>query len=118
MKPALLICHHAWQTPVERGPGPVVKPARQEVVSVDWHTELTTAAARIGAVKAVQGNMDPCALFLAQAELSREVTRVLDMGRKAKGHIFNLGHGILKETNPDALAVVVETVHEWSPRSD
>lgn len=89
-----------------------------EVVSVDWRTDLTMAAAQIGASKVLQGNMDPCALFLEKTALTREVTKVLDMGTRAKGHIFNLGHGILKETDPDALDLVVDTVHAWSSRSD
>ena len=89
-----------------------------EVVSVDWQTDLATAVAKIGAAKAVQGNLDPCALFLDHAQLPAEVTRVLEAGAGAKGHIFNLGHGILKQTDPDALAVVVETVHGWCPGSE
>ena len=89
-----------------------------EVVSIDWQTDLATAVKKLGANKAVQGNMDPCALFIDPAKLPQEVTRVLEKGKGAKGHIFNLGHGIIKETDPEALALVVETVHEWSPRSE
>ena len=89
--------------------------AGADVVGVDWRVPLSAARRRIGAGKAVQGNLDP-AICLAPADVViRETTRVLlDAGGKP-GHIFNLGHGVLPETDPGVLAQVVETVHAWRP---
>jgi uroporphyrinogen decarboxylase len=80
--------------------------AGADVVGVDWRTPLDVATKRIGPDKAVQGNLDPCVLF----------RRVVAEGRAAPGHVFNLGHGVLPETNPDVLTRVVELVHEASAR--
>ncbi|MCW2639134.1 MAG: uroporphyrinogen decarboxylase [Dactylosporangium sp.] len=90
--------------------------AGADVVGVDWRTPLNVATGRIGADKAVQGNLDPCTLFAPAEVLSAEVRRVLDEGRAAPGHVFNLGHGVLPETDPDALTRVVALVHELSAR--
>jgi len=86
--------------------------AGADVVGVDFRVPLDEAARRIGPGKAVQGNLDPTVLF-APTPVVREMTsRVLAQGRAAEGHIFNLGHGVLPETDPDALTRVVEHVHE------
>jgi uroporphyrinogen decarboxylase len=90
--------------------------AGADVVGVDWRTPLDVATGRIGPGKAVQGNLDPCVLFAPPAVIEAEVRRVLDEGRAAPGHVFNLGHGVLPETDPGALTRVVELVHEASAR--
>jgi uroporphyrinogen decarboxylase len=64
----------------------------------------------------VQGNLDPCTLFAPADVVSAEVRRVLDEGRATPGHVFNLGHGVLPETDPGVLTRVVELVHEMSGR--
>ncbi|MBO4210655.1 uroporphyrinogen decarboxylase family protein, partial [Micromonospora echinofusca] len=66
----------------------------------------------------VQGNLDPCVLFAPWEVVETEVRRVLAQGRAAPGHIFNLGHGVLPETDPDVLTRVVALVHEVSARPD
>ncbi|MGL1102803.1 uroporphyrinogen decarboxylase family protein, partial [Vibrio parahaemolyticus] len=66
--------------------------------------------------KAVQGNLDPAALFAPARELQQAAERVLEEGRSAPGHIFNLGHGIWSETSPDAVARLVDYVHESSAK--
>jgi uroporphyrinogen decarboxylase len=66
----------------------------------------------LGPGKAVQGNLDPAALFAPPEELERHVDAVLDSAGPAPGHIFNLGHGIWPETDPDAVARLVDYVHE------
>jgi uroporphyrinogen decarboxylase len=68
----------------------------------------------LGPGKAVQGNLDPAALFAPVEELKRCADRVLQAGRSAGGHIFNLGHGIWPDTSPDAVARLVDHVHESS----
>jgi uroporphyrinogen decarboxylase len=89
--------------------------AGADVVGVDWRVPLSAARRRIGARKAVQGNLDPAICLAPAGVVIRETTRVLlDAGGKP-GHIFNLGHGVLPETDPGVLAQVVETVHAWRP---
>jgi uroporphyrinogen decarboxylase len=90
--------------------------AGADVVGVDWRTPLDVATRRIGPDKAVQGNLDPCTLFAPPDVVEAEVRRVLGEGRAAPGHVFNLGHGVLPETDPGALTRVVELVHELSAR--
>jgi len=63
----------------------------------------------------VQGNLDPAVLFAPWPAVEAQVRRVLVEGRAAKGHVFNLGHGVLPETDPDVLTKVVALVHEVPP---
>ncbi len=95
---------------------PAMAEAGTDVVGVDWRTPLDVASARIGPDRAVQGNLDPTVLFAPPDVVEREVRRVLAEGAKAPGHVFNLGHGVLPETDPDVLARVVDLVHEVSAR--
>ncbi|MCW3843816.1 uroporphyrinogen decarboxylase [Micromonospora yasonensis] len=90
--------------------------AGTDVVGVDWRTPLDVATRRIGPDKAVQGNLDPCVLLAPWPVIEAEVRRILDQGRAAPGHVFNLGHGVLPETDPDVLTRVVALVHELSAR--
>jgi len=83
-----------------------------EVIGVDWRLPMSRAVAKIGRRHAVQGNLDPCALFLPRERLREAVRDVLDGARGAKGHIFNLGHGILPTVDPDQLGFAIDTVHE------
>ncbi len=85
-----------------------------DVVGVDWRVPLDVAVARIGPDRAVQGNLDPAVLFAGWEVVEREVRRILAEGRTARGHIFNLGHGVLPDTDPDVLTRVVALVHEVS----
>ncbi len=82
-----------------------------DVIGVDWRTPLGEVTRILGPGKAVQGNLDPAALFAPPQELRRNVQLVLEQGRQAPGHIFNLGHGIWPETEPDSVARLVEYVH-------
>jgi len=69
-----------------------------------------------GAGVAVQGNLDPAVLFAPWPVIEAEVRQALDQGKAAPGHVFNLGHGVLPETDPDILTRVVALVHELSSR--
>jgi uroporphyrinogen decarboxylase len=84
--------------------------AGADVVGVDWRTPLDAAASAVGG-RAVQGNLDPCVLLAPWEVVETEVRRVLAEGHAAPGHVFNLGHGVLPETDPDVLTRVVELVH-------
>jgi uroporphyrinogen decarboxylase len=85
--------------------------AGADVVGVDWRVPLSAAVRRIGPGKAVQGNLDPTLVFAPDDVIARKVRETLEEGTSAEGHIFNLGHGVLPETDPDALLRVVELVH-------
>ena len=82
-----------------------------EVLGVDWRTPLSRAREIVGPGIALQGNLDPMALFADDSELDRRVDRVLAEAGPAPGHVFNLGHGIEATTDPDKVARVVERVH-------
>ncbi|MEU4241410.1 uroporphyrinogen decarboxylase [Actinoplanes sp. NPDC026619] len=90
--------------------------AGADVVGVDWRTPLDQATKLIGPDRSVQGNLDPAVLFAPWEVVAREARRVLDEGRAAPGHVFNLGHGVMPETNPDMLTRLVELVHRVSAR--
>lgn len=83
-----------------------------DVVGVDWRSPLNEVRQTLGASKAVQGNLDPAALFAPPAELKQQVARVIREAGDDPGHIFNLGHGIWPETDPDSVARLVDYVHE------
>lgn len=87
-----------------------------DVVGVDWRVPLDEAQRRIGPGPALQGNLDPTVLFAGDAVIADHVARVVaDADRAvaagARGHIFNLGHGVLPDTDPDTLTRVVDLVH-------
>ena len=83
-----------------------------DVVGVDWRSPLSEVRRVLGPGKAVQGNLDPAALFAPPAELTRAAAAVVAEAGSAPGHIFNLGHGIWPDTDPDAVARLVDFVHE------
>jgi len=83
-----------------------------DVIGVDWRSSLKTVRRELGTGKAVQGNLDPAALFAEPEDLKRHIDAVLDAAGPTPGHIFNLGHGIWQETDPDAVARMVDYVHE------
>ncbi|MDT5040111.1 MAG: uroporphyrinogen decarboxylase [Actinoplanes sp.] len=85
--------------------------AGADVVGVDWRTPLSTATAVIGPGRSLQGNLDPAVLFAPWPTVEAEARRVVGEGRAAPGHIFNLGHGVLPETNPDTLTRLTDLVH-------
>ena len=90
--------------------------AGADVVSVDSTITLDEARRRAGRGIGVQGNLDPWAVALAPWEVVEAKTRaVLDSNAGRPGHVFNLGHGVLPETDPDTLRRVVDLVHEWAP---
>ena len=91
--------------------------AGADVVGVDWRVGLDEAARRVEAGKALQGNLDPAVLLAPWPVIEQRVRQVLAQGRVAEGHVFNLGHGVLPQTDPGALARVTDLVHEASARA-
>jgi uroporphyrinogen decarboxylase len=86
--------------------------AGADVVGVDWRVPLDEAVRRIGPGKAVQGNLDPTLVFAPTEVVRAKTAAAVEAGRAAEGHVFNLGHGVLPDTDPDVLARVVDHVHE------
>jgi uroporphyrinogen decarboxylase len=86
------------------------------VIGVDWCTPLDWAWERVGYDRAVQGNMDSCALLATPQIAVKHAQRVLDAAGGRPGHIFNLGHGIVPETPVDHVRAVVDHVHKASAR--
>jgi uroporphyrinogen decarboxylase len=84
-----------------------------EVVGVDWRVPLDHAVRRIRPGQSVQGNLDPALLFAPPAVVAEAAKDVLSRGRTAAGHVFNLGHGVLPDTDPDALTRLVELIHSY-----
>jgi len=84
--------------------------AGADVVGVDWRTPLDRATRLIGPDRAVQGNLDPALLFAPWPVIEQETRRILAEGKAAPGHIFNLGHGVMPETNPDVLTRLADLV--------
>jgi uroporphyrinogen decarboxylase len=90
--------------------------AGADVVGVDWRVPLDEAARRVGPGRSLQGNLDPAVLLADRATVEREVRRVVAEGRAARGHVFNLGHGVLPDTDPGVLTAVADLVHELTAR--
>jgi uroporphyrinogen decarboxylase len=88
--------------------------AGADMVGVDWRLPLDEAARRAPG-KALQGNLDPALLLADWPVVEREVHRIIEEGRAAPGHVFNLGHGVLPATDPEMLARVTDTVHSVTP---
>ncbi|WP_411284863.1 uroporphyrinogen decarboxylase [Lapillicoccus sp.] len=95
---------------------PAMGAAGAEVVGVDFRVSLTDAVARLGPAYAVQGNLDPALLFAPWDVIEARVREIVAEGIAAPGHIFNLGHGVLPEVDPDVLTRITALVHEISVR--
>jgi uroporphyrinogen decarboxylase len=91
-----------------------MKEAGGTVIGLDWRTPLKSSWDSLGHDVAVQGNLDPLTLFAPLDVLKSKIEFVLEQAGGRPGHIFNLGHGILKETDPEKVRAAVEMVHELS----
>lgn len=89
--------------------------AGADVVGVDWRVPLEAGIARAGG-RAVQGNLDPTLVFAPTEVMLERAREVVEVGRTAPGHVFNLGHGVIPATDPDQLARLTDFVHEVSAR--
>lgn len=86
-----------------------------DALGVDWTTSLSVARAQVGNRVALQGNLDPVALYASPETIRAKVKSVLEQFGRGSGHIFNLGHGILPDIDPAHAAAMIEAVHEFSP---
>ena len=85
-----------------------------DALGVDWTIDLADARKMVGNKVALQGNLDPCTLYASPERIQREVGRVLSSYGRGSGHVFNLGHGIHPDINPDHAGAMVAAVHEQS----
>ena len=93
--------------------------AGAEVVGIDWRVPLAEGVRRVGGPqgrRSVQGNLDPTLVFAPTEVMLARADEILEAGREAPGHIFNLGHGVIPSTDPDQLKRLTEHVHEVSAR--
>lgn len=93
-----------------------VRAAGGNVIGLDWRVNLDEGWASVGHDVAVQGNLDPVALFASPKEIRNRVAEVLRRAGGRPGHIFNLGHGVLPDTPVDHVIAMVEAVHELSAK--
>ena len=85
-----------------------------DAVGLDWTTDIGAARRRVGDKVALQGNLDPVALFAQPEKIAQEARAILDAYGPGSGHVFNLGHGISQFTPPEHVAALVNAVHEHS----
>ncbi|MGR9000061.1 MAG: uroporphyrinogen decarboxylase [Gammaproteobacteria bacterium] len=89
--------------------------AGYDALGLDWQTDIQKARARVGDMVALQGNMDPVALYAQPEIITEKVKTILHKYGSGSGHVFNLGHGILPDINPDHVKAMVDAVHQYSP---
>jgi len=95
---------------------PLMEQAGPTVMGIDFRVPLSVAATRLPRAIPLQGNLDPAVLFADPDSVHAAVLRILDDAQGLPGHIFNLGHGVPPDTNPDVLSRIVDIVHEESSR--
>jgi uroporphyrinogen decarboxylase len=86
-----------------------------EGISLDWTCDIGQARAQVGDRVALQGNLDPSILLAGDTCIRAEVKRILTAYGSGPGHVFNLGHGITPQVDPEKLAVVIDAVKQQSP---
>ncbi len=89
----------------------IVKKCDADVIGVDWRVDMAKAAKKLGKKHSIQGNLDPLVLFAPKEHIEDRVKDILFKAEPARGHIFNLGHGILPETPVENAIAMVEAVH-------
>ncbi len=94
----------------------LIRRAGGDVLGIDWHIELADAVARVGGAFSVQGNLDPTVLLGPRELVVSRAREIVEQGRAARGHVFNLGHGILPSVPVDNVKALVEAVHEAGQR--
>jgi uroporphyrinogen decarboxylase len=87
-----------------------------DCLGLDWTTDIALARQRVGDRVSLQGNMDPTMLYASPARIREEVASILAGFGAGTGHVFNLGHGVTPEVDPDHVAAFVEAVQELSPQ--
>jgi uroporphyrinogen decarboxylase len=94
----------------------LLREAGGDVIGIDWRINLADAWQRLGDGVAIQGNLDPVAIFAPLSELKRQASEVLNQAGGRPGHVFNLGHGVLPQTPVNHVAALVDWVHDQTSR--
>ncbi|MCU1678942.1 MAG: uroporphyrinogen decarboxylase [Frankiales bacterium] len=97
---------------------PLMGAAGADVLGVDWRVPLDEAARRVGPSYALQGNLDPAVVLAPWPVVEAAVLEVLDSAKDLSGHIFNLGHGVLPEADPDVFGRIVDLVHSVTAQKE
>lgn len=95
----------------------LVKEAGGDIIGIDWRINLDEAWFRIGYDRGIQGNIDPAMLFAPRPVMEEKIKDILKRAGNRPGHIFNLGHGIHKESKVEDVIALVDAVHEYSRRN-
>ncbi|MDC0491685.1 uroporphyrinogen decarboxylase [Candidatus Pseudothioglobus singularis] len=85
-----------------------------DAVGIDWTVEIGEAERRVGSKVALQGNLDPSVLYASPEVIKSEAHKILDQFQGSTGHVFNLGHGITPDVNPESMKALVDAVHSYS----
>jgi uroporphyrinogen decarboxylase len=85
-----------------------------DALGLDWQTDIQHARTRVGDKVALQGNLDPLALYANPDVITEKVKTILQKYGNGSGHVFNLGHGILPDINPEHVKAMVDSVHTYS----
>ena len=86
-----------------------------DALGLDWQTDIGTARRRVGDRVALQGNLDPVALYASPESIRDAVKHILNQFGHGSGHVFNLGHGVHPDIPPEHVGAMIEAVHEFSP---
>jgi uroporphyrinogen decarboxylase len=95
---------------------PLCRDAGGDVIGLDWRVELKAGWQAVGHDRAVQGNLDPAALLADLTTLRERTADVISQAERRPGHIFNLGHGVMPEADPQKVKALVQMVHELGQR--
>jgi uroporphyrinogen decarboxylase len=93
-----------------------LKDSGADMLGVDWMTDMAEAKSLVGHITALQGNLDPTALYGSRDIIKKEVVKILDVFKNKSGHVFNLGHGILPDIPVDNVSYLVDNVRELSSK--
>ncbi len=96
---------------------PLIKETGGDIIGVDWRIDIDEASRQLGNSVGIQGNLDPVVLFAPIHEIKKQAAQILDKLNGRPGHIFNLGHGILKETPVEHVGVLVDFIHEYTQKT-
>ena len=94
-----------------------LREAGGSVMGIDWRVDILDAWEKLGSGVAIQGNLDPTILLAGKEVIANRATKLLEKAGRRPGYIFNLGHGVLKQTNPEHVAFLVNLVHSFQPVS-
>ncbi len=96
----------------------IAKKVDSDVIGVDWRIDMAKAVSYIGKKKSIQGNLDPCMLFSTKEQIKEAAKDIIKKASSSRGHIFNLGHGILPGTPVDNAKMLVDFVHNIKLRRE